>query len=210
MNVTDRLLLTANMHLLKIILIAGFAASAASTNRALAEDGMFGCTPAQVSSAAGVDCGKKMEQDITKHYTNVHTLRCTSGRIECCIRSKDGNWSGCELAKTAPRDSTSIPKSPPAPEVVCASLESARGEWKPDARSIKANSDNKTCSQAFICGAPEAKQLSAEQRRCRAVVSVSNKQVTQSGTCVPGSKPGTCSSCLAKPPNEPCTVAFAK
>jgi hypothetical protein len=175
------------------------------------DDGMNGCTPAQVQSAAGVDCGKKMDQDLIHNYTNMHQLRCTSGRMECCIKLGTGGWGGCEPALAAPRDTKGIPgRSPATPDVVCASLKSERGEWKPDPRSIKANSDNKTCSQNFVCSAPPTDRLSADQRKCTTVVSVSNRQVTQPGTCVPGNKPGTCSSCLAKPPNEPCTVSFSK
>jgi hypothetical protein len=207
MKLTGRLLSEANIGFRIMALIVSFALL---TSPVLArDDGLNGCTPTQIQSASGVACGKKMDEDMLKQYTNIHTLRCTSGRMECCIKLGTGGWGSCEAALAAPRNTKDI-RSPSTSDVVCASLKSARGEWKADSRSIKANSDNKTCSQTFVCSAPDSSQLSADQRKCSAVVSVSNKQVTQSGTCVPGSKPGSCSSCLAKPPNEPCMVAFAK
>lgn len=174
-------------------------------------DSLNGCTKAQIQSGRATACLKQTEQDLIKNYKHVHQLRCSGERMECCIKLSWGGWGGCEPALVAPRDSRqSYARSPATPEVVCAALKPERGQWIADPRSIKANSDNKTCSQSFICSAPEASRLSDDQRKCATVVSVSNKQVTQTGTCVPGSKPGTCSSCLAKPPNEPCTVSFAK
>jgi hypothetical protein len=94
--------------------------------------------------------------------------------------------------------------------VVCSALKSAKGVWTPDPKSIKANSGGKTCTQNYICGPPSPKELSESQNKCTAVVSVSNKQVTMTGTCVPESKSGTCSSCLGNPPNDPCVVSFRK
>jgi hypothetical protein len=204
--------LSARFH--GIFFLVSVSASLLIPHMAAAQQPRYeGCTAAQIQSAAAVACGKKLEQDIVKNYTNVHIMRCTGNRMECCIKLGSGGWGGCEPALVAPRDDKSIPiykRSPATPDVVCASLKSERGEWKPDPRSIKANSDNKTCSQNYVCAAPPTGRLSEDQRKCEAVVTVSNKQVTQPGTCVPGSKPGTCSSCLAKPPNEPCMVSFSK
>ena len=151
MKLTRRLLSAANIGFRIIALIASFAVL---TSPLLArDDGLNGCTPAQEQSASGVACGKKMDEDMSKHYTNIHTLRCTSGRMECCIQLGTGGWGQCEPALAAPRNTKDI-QSPSTSDVVCASLKSARGEWKADSRSIKANSDNKTCSQTYVCGAP--------------------------------------------------------
>jgi hypothetical protein len=158
-------------------------------------DDLNGCTAAQIQSGAALTCEKKSDDDLINKRPNVHILRCSGGKMECCIRSATGGVGQCEATVT---------------QLICADLKSERGEWKPDPNSIKANSDKKSCSQTFVCSPPAPDHLSADQRRCNPVVSVSNKQVTQTGTCVPGSKPGECSSCLARPPNESCMVSFLK
>jgi hypothetical protein len=163
-----------------------------------------GCTLKQLQSAVGASCGDLEKSDLIKGYINRHTLRCTGERIECCIRSAtDYSWGQCETATVAPRANHDIQSSPATPAVVCADLKSERGEWKPDLHSIKASTDKKTCSQNFVCGPPD--HLSTDQQKCNAVVSVSNKQVTQSGAC--GSD---CTVCRATPPSLPCTVSFSK
>jgi hypothetical protein len=138
-------------------------------------------------------------------------LRCDSSGVQCCIKLGSGGWGGCEAALVAPRDSKGIAqRSPPAPDPVCSELQTVSGVWTADSASIKANPDKKTCSQSYQCAPPPADRLSAEQKKCTAVIAVSNRRVTQNGTCVPGSSPGTCSSCLAKPPNEACNINFRK
>jgi hypothetical protein len=172
---------------------------------------IYGCTAAQIQSAKADACLKKTSDDIIANYKNVHVLRCQGNRVECCIRVNNESWGGCESALVAPRGTKGIAdRTPKTPDVVCTALKATNGVWAADPKSIKASSDKKSCSQTFKCTAPASGALSADERKCTPVVTVSNKQVTQSGTCVPGDRPGTCSSCLAKPPNEACTIAFRK
>lgn len=170
-----------------------------------------GCTTAQLQSGYAVACMKKLDSDTLAGYSNVHLLRCDSSGVQCCIKLGSGGWGGCEAALVAPRSSAGIAqRSPPMPDPVCAELKIISGVWTADSTSIKANADKKSCSQTYQCAPPPSDKLSDEQKKCAAVVSVSNKQVTQNGTCVPGSNAGTCSSCLAKPPNDPCNISFRR
>jgi hypothetical protein len=169
-----------------------------------------GCTGEQVRSAQAVACGVQRDKDMAASLVNFHLLRCTGAKLECCIKTPDG-WGGCEPALVAPRPEEHIAqRSPATPDPLCAALKTEKGVWTPDPKSIKANADKKTCSQVYTCGAPPADKLSADEKKCTPVVTVSHKEVTQTGTCVPGSTPGTCSSCLANAPNDPCNVAFKK
>jgi hypothetical protein len=170
---------------------------------------VYGCTATQIQAARADACMRKLDSDLLKGYKNIHVLRCQGDKVECCIRLGDSGWGGCESALVAPRDSKGIAtRSPKMPDPMCSTLKSVSGVWTADAASIKAATDKKSCSQTFRCTAPASGSLSADEKKCTPVITVSNRQVTQSGTCLPGSKPGTCSSCLAKAPNDPCTVAF--
>jgi hypothetical protein len=191
--------------LLALGALSGGIAQAQSPQR------IYGCSAAQIQSAKADACMKKLDKDVIAGYKNIHVLRCESGRVECCIKLEGSGWGSCENALVAPRDTKGIADRSPKPAAVeCATLKSVSGVWTADASSIKAAADKKSCSQTFRCTAPSPASLSADEKTCKPVITVSNKAVTQSGTCVPGSKPGTCSSCLAKQPNDPCTIAFRK
>jgi hypothetical protein len=193
--------------------LAGFLVLLVLTLPAMAGPGAKseGCTTAQLQSGYAAACMKKLDSDLQAGFSNVHMLRCDSSGVQCCIKSGSGGWGGCEAALVAPRSSAGIAeRSPPTPDTVCAELKTISGVWTADSTSIKANADKKSCSQTYQCAAPPSDKLSADQQKCAAVITVSNKQVTQNGTCVPGSSSGTCSSCLAKPPNDPCNVSFRR
>lgn len=165
----------------------------------------YECSMAQVRSPMGSKCVEEAEKDIMKKAPKWHILYCKGSDLLCCLTDTTkphGPLSDCKVVGQSP-------STPPA-EVACSALKSAKGVWTPDPKSIKANPDKNTCSQVYICNPPLPKELTESQNKCTAFVSVSNKQVTMQGTCVPGSKPGTCSSCLGNPPNDPCTVSFRK
>jgi hypothetical protein len=161
-----------------------------------------GCTMSQLQSPQGTRCIKKMDEDLAaKPPRPIHNLFCLGSELKCCIKSKTGDgFSNCE----------DLPPFAPKPDITCADMDRAKGVWTSDPKSIKANADKKTCSQVYTCNPPSELPLNARAMNCKPVVSVSQKQVTQNGTCVPGSSPGTCSSCLGNPPNDPCTVTFTK
>jgi hypothetical protein len=141
-----------------------------------------------------------MEKDIVAKRPP-HALFCLGSELKCCIKNSNGDgYSHCEdLGSLAPE-----------PDIMCADMALVKGVWTPDPKSIRANADRKTCSQVYTCNPPTELPPIAKAANCKPVVSVSHKQVTQNGTCVPGSSPGTCSSCLGNPPNDPCTVTFSK
>ena len=153
-----------------------------------------GCTAAQIQSPLARDCMRQVDQDLYKGASKSHLLTCSITGIRCCIVDGKGHFSDCGPLLVA--------------EPECATLKSEKGVWTANPKTIKANADKKTCSQDFTCGPPE--KLSSDQRKCAPVVAVSHKTVTQTGTCVPGSSAGTCSSCLAKEPNDPCVINFRK
>jgi hypothetical protein len=156
-----------------------------------------GCTAQQIQSPVGRDCMRQLDQDVIKgkgNITKTHQLVCTITGMRCCVGDDKGHFSDCGPLLVA--------------EPECATLKSERGVWTANPKTIKANADKKTCSQEFTCGPPE--KLSSDQRKCAPVVAVSHKTVTQTGTCVPGNSAGTCSSCLAKEPNDPCVINFRK
>jgi hypothetical protein len=212
-NTMDVMMPFNRLPLAPVRALAGFLVLLVLTLPAMAGPSLKtnGCSTAQVQSASAVACLKKLESDVFAGYSNVHELRCDSSGIQCCIKLGSGGWGGCEAALVAPRSSSGISdRSPPMPDPVCAELKTISGIWTADSNSIKPNADKKSCSQTFKCAPPPSDKLSADQKKCTAVVSVSNKQVTQNGTCVPGSSSGTCSSCLAKPPNDPCSISFRR
>ena len=163
------------------------------------------CTEAQKSSPMGTKCVEEGKKDFKNNAPKMHTLFCKGSDLLCCLVDITTNgppMSDCKVVGQSPFT--------PPPEVACSTLKSAKGVWIPDPKSIKANPDKKTCSHVYTCNPPLPKELTESQNKCTAFVSVSNKQVTMQGTCVPGSSPGTCSSCLGNPPNDPCTVSFRK
>jgi hypothetical protein len=162
-----------------------------------------GCTMTQLNSPQGSRCIDKAQKDVAAKRP-VHNLLCLGSEMKCCIAdTKDGHldFTNCE-------DLGSM--TPPKPVLVCADMKPEKGVWTPDPKSIKANADKKSCSQVYTCNVPSELPPIVKAVNCKPVVSVSHKQVTQNGTCVPGSSPGTCSSCLGNPPNDPCTVTFQK
>jgi hypothetical protein len=158
-----------------------------------------GCTTSQMRSPQGTRCIEKIGKDLIANRPE-HGLFCLGSELKCCIKSSGGGYSNCE----------DLPPLAPQPDITCADMDRVKGVWTPDPKSIKANADKKTCSQVYTCNPPPELPPIAKAVNCKPVVSVSHKQVTQNGTCVPGSNPGTCSSCLGNPPNDPCTVTFTK
>jgi hypothetical protein len=158
-----------------------------------------GCTMDQIRSMKSSTCISKADDDLMNNRPLTHIVVCKGTEIVCCLQDDHQKYSKCEAMGGM---------APPAPDVVCSTLSSAKGLWQPDPRSIKAASDKHNCTQTYTCTPPLPKDLSASQNKCNAVVSVSNKQVTQNGTCEPGN--GSCTTCRTNPPNDPCVVTFRK
>ncbi|MGC1354387.1 MAG: hypothetical protein WA851_01105 [Xanthobacteraceae bacterium] len=158
-----------------------------------------GCTADQVSSMKSSTCISKADDDLINKRPLVHIVVCKGTEIVCCLQDDHERYSQCEAMGGM---------APPKPDVVCSTLSSAKGVWQADPRSIKAGSDKHNCTQVYTCTPPLPRELSASQNKCNAVVSVSNKQVTQNGTCEPGN--GSCTTCRTNPPNDPCVVTFRK
>lgn len=158
----------------------------------------LGCTSTQLNSPAVKPCMDRGTQDIGAGYTNIHVVRCHGDSMECCIGTKEGNFNDCRpiVAYTRP---SNVPKV----DVVCETLKSEKGVWTPDLKSIKQDADKKHCTEAFTCEPPPANKLSADERKCTAVISV-NKTTTLQGVCVDDK----CGSCNVGTPNTPCDVSF--
>lgn len=158
-----------------------------------------GCTADQIRSMKSSTCISKADDDLINSRPLTHIVVCKGTEIVCCLQDDHQKYSKCEAMGAM---------APAAPDVVCSTLSSAKGVWQADPRSIKAGSDKHNCTQTYTCTPPLPKDLSASQNKCNAVVSVSNKQVTQNGTCEPGN--GSCTTCRTNPPNDPCVVSFRK
>jgi hypothetical protein len=184
-----------------VLLSAFFIVSSAIALPAFGDDKKVsqGCTAAQIRSPEGTRCIEKGERELLANKP-AHSLLCLGSDLQCCIR--EGNsFTHCEdLGR----------HGGPEPDITCADMNRVKGVWTPDPKTIRANADRKTCSQVYTCNPPPELPPIAKAANCKPVISVSHKQVTQNGTCVPGSSPGTCSSCLGNPPNDPCTVTFTK
>jgi hypothetical protein len=148
---------------------------------------------AQLHSRKGSQYLDKGNRDLIANRP-VHSLFCLGAELKCCVESKGGGYSNCEdLGSVAPQV-----------DITCGDKKQGKGVWTPDPKTIKALSDKKSCSQIYRCNQPSELPPIARAANCKAVVSVSHKEVEQHGTGVPGSSPGTCSSCLSAVPNEPC------
>jgi hypothetical protein len=158
-----------------------------------------GCTMEQMGSMKSSTCISKGDDDLKNTRPLSHIVVCKGTEIVCCLQDDHQRYSKCEAMGSM---------APPKADVVCSTLSSAKGVWQPDPKSIKAGSDKHNCTQVYTCTPPLPKDLSASQNKCDAVVSVSNKQVTQNGTCEPGN--GSCTTCRTNPPNDPCLVSFRK
>lgn len=160
-----------------------------------------GCTQEQRTSARGAACARLSNQLTSKDQQYDYVLRCTGEKIECCVKSWSGTFGQCDASVVYPKT-----PNPPNPAVVCENLKTDKGVWTPDPKSIKQNSDKKRCTKTFTCAAPSPQNLSADQRKCTPVVSVSNKTVTKDGLCA-GDK---CDLCDVANPNDPCVISFRK
>jgi hypothetical protein len=158
-----------------------------------------GCTQDQMTSMKGSVCIAKASDDVVNSRPLSHIIVCKGTEIVCCLQDGHLKFSQCEPMGGM---------APPKPDVVCSTLSSAKGVWQADPKSIKAGSDKHNCTQVYTCTPPLPRELSENQNKCNAVVSVSNKQVTQNGTCEPGN--GSCTACRTNPPNDPCLVSFRK
>ena len=184
-------------------------ASSAATLPAMGQTGGFKCTDAQVRSAAASACLKLGEKEARSTNPTMHLLVCDSAgkEIQCCVFAQDKNGGIHGSALHCDPKIAVVPD----PGLDCATFKAVKGEWTPDPTSITANADRKTCLQVYTCTPPPPDKLGFKTA-CATVVSVSHKQVTQTGLCipVPNSNPFRCSSCSASKPNEPCEVSFKK
>ena len=160
----------------------------------------FGCTATQMESPEGATCIGRATQDLRAGYTNIHVLRCHGDSMECCIKLGENGFGGCE-----PNGPYTRPSNVPKTGVLCETLKSEKGVWTADPRSIKQASDKNHCTEVFTCGSPPADKLSADERKCTAVISV-NKTTTLQGACFDDK----CGSCNVGTPNTPCDVSFRK
>jgi hypothetical protein len=158
----------------------------------------LGCTVTQLRSPEGSKCVDRGSQDVFAGYTNIHVLRCHGDSMECCINTKEGYFNDCRPIVLYPR-----PSNVPKVDVVCETLKSEKGVWTADPKSIKQDPDKKHCTEVFTCSSPPADKLSADERKCTAVISV-NKTTTLQGACVDDK----CGSCNVGTPNTPCDVSF--
>jgi hypothetical protein len=158
-----------------------------------------GCTMTQLRSPQGTRCIEKGARDLIGNRPS-HVLLCLGSDMKCC--TTDTTTSG-QLSFHNCEDLGSMT---PPPNLTCAEIKLEKGVWTPDPKTIKADADKKTCSQIYTCNAPSELPPIVKAVNCKAVVSVSHKQVTQSGKCV-----GTnCGSCSSNPPSDPCSITFTR
>lgn len=178
-----------------------------------AQKGMAGCTAQQIAAPEGKACQAELDKDVIARRKDIHTLKCDSSGMRCCIQRSGGGWGECGPVLLAPKPAAASPpkvQAAPPPKaqpaaVACTALKPKAGVWSSGA--VQYRTAEKKCSVTYRCQAPPADQLTEDEKKCATVVS-NTKSIVEQGVCA--AKKDPCTACMHSAPSDPCTITFVK